>query len=55
MGCFKTGARWMWAVSWATNRFTVGIIDKHLPSDQKIDFKLLIGQQMTGVGIRYTF
>lgn len=39
----------------AINRFNFGIIDKHLPSNQKLDFKLLIGSQMTGVGIRYTF
>ena len=39
----------------AINRFNFGIIDKYLPSDQKLDFKLLIGSQMTGVGVRYTF
>lgn len=39
----------------AVNRFNFGVIDKYLPREQKIDFNMLIGSRMAGVGLKYTF
>lgn len=39
----------------AVNTFNFGIIDRYLPAEQKIDFKLLLSHKMQGVGLSYRF
>jgi|CXWL01.1.fsa_nt_gi hypothetical protein len=39
----------------AVNTFNFGIIDRYLPAEQKIDFKLLLSHNLQGVGLSYRF
>lgn len=42
-------------LSEAVNKFNGGLLNKYLPPDQKIDFRIFLGMNQQGVGLSYHF